>query len=380
MALMSKVAIKKTCALTLGKVFGKHSFPLFGIPSGLEWQIEKKGGNRIDIYPPLPVTMAPPRTVEAALSKSAIFNVNEYTIPGEGVLLLFDGVATYRGGNLSPRGKLITTYLQSTGGKPPHKNDLFSLSSKDFFPPIFRSEESVITLASCWQSAFYHWMFEVLPRLHLAEKGGFPLKNVYIDTSLPFQKESLDLLELSEKQIISAHTYAGVYAPQLIVPSVPHTPSFWSCSYLRHKLIPKLTRRDPIRLYISRRDASRRRVINEEEVISCLKRYDFTCITLGDLPFKEQAEYFLAANIVLGPHGAGFSHLVFCNPKIPVLEIFSPKYVNPCYWHICDRVGLSYYTLFGEEGYSSHSDLDPDIYVNLDKLEASLRLMGLLRL
>ena len=103
-------------------------------------------------------------------------------------------------------------------------------------------------------------------------------------------------------------------------------------------------------------------------------------VELSHLSFKEQAEHFLAADVVVGPHGAGFSHLVFCKPQTPVLEIFSPAYVNDCYWHVCDRIGLPYYYLFGEgerypDGVQPH--LDPDIHVDLAKLEASLRLVGI---
>ena len=369
--------IKKSAAACAG-MLGRRSFTLFGVPAGLT---SLEGKSEVTFfYHPVTLPMRPPKTVDPEIFWNYRQILKGMLLPGEGVLRVRDGIATSKGGNLSSQGKLITTFLQPIDGKPPHKHDLLRFSTKKFFPSLYKSKSPVVTLAAGWQGAFYHWVYEVLPRLHLVEKGGYANAYLYVEAVTPFQKQSLELMGINSSQIIDAHTYSAVQAPELIIPSTPQTPTHWGCDYLRDKIVPQLSKKSPLRLYVSRSDALRRRVLNESQVLALLNRYGFVKVELSALTFKEQAEFFLAAEVVVGPHGAGFSHLVFCQPKTPFLEIFDPAYFNPCYWHVSDRVGLEYHYLFGEgprfpDGFQTH--LDPDITVNLDQLEASLKLMGL---
>lgn len=369
--------VKKTGALLAAKTCGANSYSLFGIPSGLETH---ETGSKKLLYPHLPLTMNPPATIEKKLYWRFQAILSGMEIPEVGILELKEGIATAKGGNLSAKGKLVMTFLQPIDGKAPEQNDLFKFSTKRFFPKIFRSEQPVITLAAGWQGAFYHWVFEVLPRLHLVEKAGYSTEKVFVEAHFAFQKQSLELLGIGQEQIINASEYEAVKAPKLIVPAISETPTVWACQYLRKTFLPKVSKLPRFRLYVSRNDASRRRVINEEPLLKLLKKFDFQKVELSHLSFKEQIELFQAADAVVGPHGAGFSHLAFCDPGTPVLEFFSPAYVNCCYWHVCDRLGLPYHYLFGEgERYPDfvNTHLDPDIELAIDKVEASLKLMGL---
>lgn len=373
--------IKMSVTKLAGKILGRRSFTLFGVPSGLT-SLDKNGKSDVVtfFYQPVTLPMQPPKTIDSEIFWHYKQSLKGISLSAEGILYVSKGIATSQGGNLSSQGKLITTFLQPIDEKPPHKHDLLRFSTKKFFPSLYTSKKPVVTLAAGWQRAFYHWVYEVLPRLHLVEKGGYAQECLYIEAATPFQKQSLELMGIKPDQIINAHAYSAVQAPELIIPSIPLTPTHWACDYLRDKIVPQLSKKPPLRLYVSRSDALRRRILNEAQVFAVLKRYGFVKVELSMLTFKEQAELFLAAEAVVGPHGAGFSHLVFCQPKTPFLEIFDPAYFNPCYWHVSDRVGLEYHYLLGEgqrfpDGFQTH--LDPDITVNLDQLEASLKLMGL---
>lgn len=375
--------LKALSARAAAKTCGARSYPIFGIPCGLTSGIGPNEGIKDSLYPASSLEMCFPKTIDDTFYWRFQAFLNGMKIPEEGVLTLREAIATSKGGNLTSKGELVVTFLQPIDGKPPYQNDLFRFSTKRFFPRIFRADHPVVTLATGWQGAFYHWVFEVLPRLHLAEKAGYLISGgktkVYVEVACPFQKESLELLGITPDQMVNAHEYAAVRTPQLIVPSISETPTVWACHFLREKFFPKLSRRPPLRLYVSRSDASRRRILNEDEVVALLKKYGFEKVELSSRSFKDQAELFHAAEAVVGPHGAGLSHLVFCQPNTPVLEIFSPAYFNPCYWHVCNRVGLAYHYLCGEgEHYPDfvETHLDPDIRVDLTKLEASLKMMG----
>ena len=129
--------VKKIGRACAAQVCGRRSFPFFGIPAGLATGIEDLKSKRL-LYPPQPLSMQVPKTVDANLywQFQAMLD-GSMVLPEEGILTVNNGMATYKGSNLSSEGKLITTFLQPVDGKPPHQNDLFLFSTKRFFPRIY---------------------------------------------------------------------------------------------------------------------------------------------------------------------------------------------------------------------------------------------------
>lgn len=372
--LFLKDKLKKGCARMAQLALGSRSYSVCGVPRGLS----SLQDSILEIYPEEKAVWLPPQTIHPHLYWRFREALEGVSFPQEGVLTVSEAMATKLGGNLTREGRLITTFLQPIDGKPPFRHDLFRFSLKRCFPKILRTDESVATLAAGWQGAFYHWIYDVLPRLHLLEKSQSTFNRLYVEVSTPFQRESLALLGITPDRIINAKEFDAVYTPKLVIPSIAEIPREWGCRFLRERFLPLLSPRQLFRLYVSRNDAARRRILNEEEMVPILQKYGYQKIELSSLTFKEQMELFASAEKVVGPHGAGFSHLAFCQPGTPFLEIFSPAYVNICYWHLSGRVGLPYFYLFGEgttypDGFDPH--LDPDIVVDLEKFEASLQLM-----
>jgi capsular polysaccharide biosynthesis protein len=99
------------------------------------------------------------------------------------------------------------------------------------------------------------------------------------------------------------------------------------------------------------------------------------------MPIAEQALLLSSAKVILAPHGAGLSNLVFCSPGTKVIEVFSPKYVNVCFWSLSNQMNLEYYYLIGE-GQSPPEYVDPhqikaDISVNINSLSNLMKLAGI---
>jgi hypothetical protein len=72
------------------------------------------------------------------------------------------------------------------------------------------------------------------------------------------------------------------------------------------------------------------------------------------------------------------SNLVFCSPATKVIEIFSPLYVNVCYWALSEEVGLDYFCVLGQGRVPDHG-IDPhfvpaSIAVDIDDLRRTLDL------
>lgn len=141
--------------------------------------------------------------------------------------------------------------------------------------------------------------------------------------------------------------------------------------FFEKKLLPERARCFDKYIYISRKKATVRRVVNEDEVVSVLKGYGFIEYCLEDLSFIQQIELFYDAVIVVGSHGAGFTNLVFSR-DVAVLEMFPYKYVKPSYYYLTRCVGGIYdYTC--SDGDLIGCDFSVDVNLMEVKIKAFLK-------
>lgn len=260
--------------------------------------------------------------------------------------------------------------------------------------PLEKLKGRTAVLSAPSGRGYYHWMFDVLPRLDLIRRAGVDwnsidcfLVNDYITR---FHIETLHLLGLVKRKIRSSHWHPYVKAEELIMPSLVgntgHIPR-WACDFLRNSFLHRRpgsvnninnTLRS-LRLYLSRGQVAHRRVINEQEVIAMLNRFGFKSILLESLSFGEQVTLLSSASVVVAPHGAGLTNIVFCHPGTKVIEILSPRAVNIMYWTLCSQIDLDYYYLLAEgmvppdheDRYENSEDLKIDLVKLAGILEAS---------
>jgi hypothetical protein len=82
---------------------------------------------------------------------------------------------------------------------------------------------------------------------------------------------------------------------------------------------------EPFRkLYVTRRNAKVRRLINEDEVASYLRSKGFEVVALEERPLREQVQLFAEASVVVAQHGAGLVNLLF-SQDVRVLEVCSDQ-------------------------------------------------------
>lgn len=78
-------------------------------------------------------------------------------------------------------------------------------------------------------------------------------------------------------------------------------------------------------------------------------------------PVEEARRQFNRAAIVIGPHGAGLSNLLFCQPGTLVVEgLCNPPHTNMCYTRLAQLLGLRYYALLSRGGCEGHVDIPPE--------------------
>ena len=124
------------------------------------------------------------------------------------------------------------------------------------------------------------------------------------------------------------------------------------------------------RIYLSRADALYRKVENEVELQKFLADYGFEIVVSVDLKFVEQIRFFKEEKVVVAPHGAGLSNLVFCSPSTKVIELFSAEYINGCYWTLAQQVGLDYYYIVGQPDPTRRGDRQISYF---DRLRSNIK-------
>jgi len=121
------------------------------------------------------------------------------------------------------------------------------------------------------------------------------------------------------------------------------------------------------RLFISRKDTNHRRIINEDVISKKLSLFGFETLTLSQLNVKEQIEAFHSAEIVIMPHGAGGTHMLYAPKDAKLLEIQSPTQINTAIFSITQTIGQKYGFILGDKPNTS-SIINNDYYVNENEL------------
>ena len=103
------------------------------------------------------------------------------------------------------------------------------------------------------------------------------------------------------------------------------------------------------RIYISRAKASRRQVLNEEAIVPLLREHEFEVLMCEELSFADQVRRFSEAEVVLGPHGAGLTNILYA-PKGSRVGEFHGVESNSCFAVMARQLGLHYHRLAVQEG------------------------------
>lgn len=96
------------------------------------------------------------------------------------------------------------------------------------------------------------------------------------------------------------------------------------------------------KIFISRQDAPSRHHPREDSIFERLSERNYILINLSELPISEQISLFLNAEGVAGFHGAGLSNIVWCKNSIEIIEYFSSKHFNPCYYSLAHSMNHEY--------------------------------------
>lgn len=188
---------------------------------------------------------------------------------------------------------------------------------------------------------YYHLVAETAAGLSGVHRVPDDVPIVYFEDRfevLPFvfERLGLDLGRLVSARSLEATLVACAYWPD-------PPPYLWSkrvYDFFGGLGASELDRRYR-RVYISRA-RSVRSFANEVEVESMMARLGYEIVYAEELTVAEQARVFGSADIIVAPHGAGLTNLVFCRAGVRIVELFPDNYVKPDFYLRSKHIGVSY--------------------------------------
>ncbi|MDB5414976.1 MAG: hypothetical protein JWR10_3311 [Rubritepida sp.] len=239
-------------------------------------------------------------------------------------------------------------------------------------PPAYRVAGHSCLLGSGLADNYFNWTlryasgvahYQALPEV--SQLVAPPPRKAYVADTLEFmgvpqhQVVHLEAPMIFERlTLVSPMAFGRYEISPLIVPNLRE-----------HPRVTELWRRPGRRLYIPRRKVRMRKVVNEPLVEAALKRLGFEVFDNATRGVREQVHAFRDASIVVAPHGAGLSNIVYCDEGTPVVEVVPEGYDQgvTSYRSLSDMFGLRYTQLFAREaapdrkGNRCNADIELDI-------------------
>ena len=225
--------------------------------------------------------------------------------------------------------------------------------------PVLNLDKAILYNRS---TAFHHWFCEFLTQLqtideHFSNPEGDI--NIIVPADSPsWVYNSLNHLGYDQDSIVDwNHEPININHLFLPIPRFIGGVNGWkifsrsACHWLRDRLQTQAKKESTLwgetskRVYISRNDARQRKVTNETELMSILNQFGFEKYQLTQLSILDQVALFSNADLVVAPHGAGLTNILY-SQDLSVIELFGNPETNikigPHYCLLSNTLNFNY--------------------------------------
>ena len=266
----------------------------------------------------------------------------------EAIVLSASGIIGLQGGEL----------IEDTLDHTDPRLDRYDFTSPDivrFGQPQRRLAGRHLSLLLGNHTNHFHFLLMNLARMALLQPGELDgLDGILIPAGLGgAQHEALQLAQLARHAPLrGVERGESLQVEKLLLPwnvASGHGVNPVAVSWLRGLCPPvaRDARTAGRRIYIDRRSSPLRRLLNEEEIVEMLRSERIEPVRMEELPLAEQALLMAQCELVVGPHGAGLTNIVFAEPGTRVIEIMPSGCVNWCYRHLAAACGQQYDCVVG---------------------------------
>ena len=342
----------------------------------------KRESTNITLCPETTVSRQPPANLrepdvglfrhefEKTIPAARLIRVNNVRVSPEGILI--------KGGKILPE-SFAFPFLRDEW----KTRSVVKLLGRNYlFRKVSDLQEEAVWITDAWSTGYFHWLADVLSKLYLirdlARERIVLLPQAY--SLFDFVRPSLAAFEIQKVQFMNAGEV--VRCQKLLLPT-PVAPS----GHFRNEVIQGVRRQllahfgagEPNanrRIYISRARAPKRRISNEDEVLSVLQKLDFEIVYAEDLAFVEQVKLFSQARYLVSNHGAGLTNMLFLQDGGSVLELrHHTDRINHCYFTLASALNLNYFYQKCDPLAPDEDAHTADLTVDVEQLKQNLEQM-----
>ncbi len=226
-----------------------------------------------------------------------------------------------------------------------------------------RFADEIFVISQCFGNAVFHMMIEDVPRIvpYLPFLKQHKQIKIHVVKKIKLAIEMLHLLGIEKERLIDGYVRARImYVPMGTRCGYANMFNIQLLSLYCRRTISQ-TNKDAHRRLILTKRSVHRFFTHHDQILQQLKlmamRYNTTIEIFTDKPlppFHRIMRMFNNANMFVGPHGAGFSNVIFAKPGSVIVEAICTKnkqhHVNPCIALLSFVLGHIYY------GYISSND------------------------
>lgn len=245
----------------------------------------------------------------------------------------------------------------------------FRMSGFAAFSPVTRHVELAYFLPRIGNRNYYHSLVDKLPALHGYKLLGLscPIVSSYeLDDT---ERHFCEQLGINPDDII-CDINGELIATRGIIPDVEglRAPFF---DYCRTRPVEKTRYGDKI--YITRANSNERPLVNEVDVQKLMLTHGFGIVAMENYSLQEQMAIARNAKIIVSPHGAGLSNMVFSPKGTAIVELIPDRYMTPLFKQLAIDCNHRYSCLLGSvDSKSEHIESTLSWRIDLQKLESLL--------
>jgi capsular polysaccharide biosynthesis protein len=245
-----------------------------------------------------------------------------------------------------------------------------------------RLSADALWIVDDWSGGYYHWLADTLPRLYAMRERTAELtlllpdrfqQREFVNSSLkPFNVRNVEVIAANEKVFCPT-----LFVPMHTAPSGHHNENFMRG--IRTLMVEEFGDRQSetaARIYVSRRKAPKRRIVNEEDVLQAVMEFGFEILDAERLSFAQQVRAFSDARYLVSNHGAGLTNMMFMSAGSNVLELrheLDRRY--NCYFNLASALNLNYFYQTCAADTTQEDPHTADLHVDVQALRENLGLM-----
>ena len=205
-------------------------------------------------------------------------------------------------------------------------------------PLVVRSTTERIAVNYRWASEYFHFLTEVLPNA------------VFLHRLRPTASIACPLSAFTRP----AFQWFGVTAP-IVAPQAAPLVTKWTAPFVECGN-PSKQKIDTLRAVVDSkvhyetthgiliRRHGTRELLNEGDVLDYFKTTypHLTWVVYDMLSIDETAALFSKASVIVAPHGAGLTNMLFSPKGTRIVEFMPMLDPNVCYWHLAELIGHTY--------------------------------------